>query len=85
MNIYPSKHFIKSFTKLPSSIQRLAIEKEKLFKADLFHPSLRTHRLKGKLAAFYAYRVNREYRIIFEIVNTSTVIYHDIGTHRIYQ
>ena len=85
MKVYPTKHFSKVFKRLPSHIQRQAVKKDKTFRRNMFASQLRTHPLKGKLSRFYAYRINREYRVIFEIIDEATVIYHDIGTHSVYR
>lgn len=84
MHIYPTKQFIKSFKKLPPSIKEKAIKREKIFQIDMFDVRLKTHPLKGKLSRFHSYRINRAYRIVFEIIDKETILYHDIGTHSIY-
>ncbi len=55
------------------------------FRNDAFDPRLRTHKLKAKLSEYWAYSVNREYRILFRFLNPHEVIYYDIGTHEIYR
>lgn len=77
--------FLKAFKKLPVRIQQLAKKKERLFKSDPFHPSLRAHKLKGELQIYWSYSVNREYRILFRFIDDVTVAYFDIGRHSIYQ
>ena len=83
--IYPTRKFIKSFKKLPKNIQQLAIKKDKLFRYNIHHSSLKTHQLKGRLRDYWSYWVSREYRIVFKVVNKNTVVYHEIGTHGIYK
>jgi hypothetical protein len=41
---------------------------------DAFDPRLRTHNLKGELSAYWAYSVNREYRILFRFVGSSEAL-----------
>ncbi|KIM06304.1 MAG: plasmid stabilization protein [Sulfurovum sp. FS08-3] len=49
---------------------------------DPFEPSLKTHKLKGKLADKYACSLNYEYRILLTIEIIEQEIYLiDIGTH----
>lgn len=85
MKVYPSKQFQKSFKKLPKDIQQIAIKKDKLFRDNPHSPQLKTHKLKGKLSAFWAYSVKYSYRVVFEFVDQNSVIYHDVGTHEIYR
>ena len=83
--IYPTSKFKKSFRKLFSEIQKLAIKGEQFFRKNTFDPKLKTHKLKGKLKKFWSYSVNYEYRIVFEFLKKDVVLYHDIGTHEIYR
>ena len=84
MTIYPTSQFKRSFKKLPKNIQQLTITKNKIFRENPHAPSLKTHKLKGKLSSFWSYSVKYSYRVVFEFVDDKTVIYHDIGTHAIY-
>ncbi len=77
--------FEKNFEWLPKRIQKLAKNKDKIFRQDAFHPSLETHKLGGKLKNDWAYSVNKDYRIHFYFVNDNTVVYLNIGTHEIYK
>lgn len=85
MKVYPSKEFQKSFKKLPKDIQQIAIKKDLLFRSNPYSPQLKAHKLRGKLSRFWSYSIKFSYRIVFEFINTETVIYHDIGTHEIYR
>ena len=52
--------------------------------ADAFTPSLRTHKLHGKLSGRLACRVGRELRIVFEFEQhggNETIVLLAIGTH----
>ncbi len=63
-------YFLKSFQKLPRSIQALAKKKDDCFRNNPFDTRLRTHKLKGELTGVWAY---------------DEVVYYDIGTHNIYR
>ncbi len=52
-----------------------------MFRQNAFHPSLKTHKLGGKLQHDWAYSVNDIYRIQFYFVNANTVVYLNVGTH----
>ncbi|MFH1705324.1 MAG: type II toxin-antitoxin system mRNA interferase toxin, RelE/StbE family [Patescibacteria group bacterium] len=85
IKVFVTKHFEKSFQRLPQRIKKLAVKKDNFFRKDIFSPSLKTHRLKGKLKEFYSYRINQEYRLVFKMSQKDIVIYHDIGTHQLYR
>jgi mRNA interferase YafQ len=45
------------------------------------HPSLRVHKLSGKLSGLYAIAVAYDCRIIFEFMDDNNALLIDIGTH----
>ncbi len=84
-NIYYNEDFLKLFYKLPKNIQTLSAEKQVLFKANPFHPSLRLHKLDGKLKEKWSISINKRYRIIFKILDDGNIAFISIGTHAIYE
>ena len=55
-----------------------------LLEADAFHPSLRTHRLKGKLAKSWAAAAGYDLRIVFQFVDhedSQAILLLAAGTH----
>jgi addiction module RelE/StbE family toxin len=52
---------------------------------DPFHPSLETHKLKGKLTGYWACSAGYDLRIVFDFVKNETnekeILLVDIGTH----
>ncbi len=60
--IHFTPHFIKSYKKLPGSVQNLAKTREEIFKKNPFDSRLCTHRMKGELSLAWAYSVNYRYR-----------------------
>ena len=85
MKIIYSPRFFKEYKKLPLKIKSLAEKKEELFRNNLNHPSLKTHKLIGKLNDFYTFSINYQYRIVFHYENKTTIAFDNIGTHRIYK
>lgn len=83
--VHISPDFEKMFLRLPERIRRLANHKDQWFRDDAFDPRLRTHKLKGQLSDYWAYSVNREYRVLFRFLGPNEAIYYDIGTHEIYR
>ncbi len=46
------------------------------------HPSLRLHRLKGKLSEIHSVSINKKYRILIDfIIKKDKIILLNIGTH----
>ena len=85
MQIYYSAKFAKEYKKLPSKIKLIAEKKEKIFRQNPFHPSLKTHKLTGKLREFWSFSIDFKHRIIFELVDAQTIWFHSVGTHQIYR
>ena len=83
--ILVTPHFDRSFADLPRAIQDIANSKDRWFRLNAFDPRLKTHPLKGKLKGLWAYSLNYDYRILFEFLTPTEVLYHDIGTHDIYK
>ena len=56
-----------------------------LLMEDAFHPSLRTHKLKGKLEGSWACSAGYDLRIIFEFVQyegAEAILLEAVGTHQ---
>ena len=80
-----SSHFEKNFSHFPLRIQQLALKKDKLFRENPFHFSLKTHKLSGKFKGTWAYSVNKDFRVHFYFLSDEAVVYINIGTHEIYK
>ncbi|MSR85177.1 type II toxin-antitoxin system mRNA interferase toxin, RelE/StbE family [Candidatus Uhrbacteria bacterium] len=83
--IFYSANFIKELKKLPQEIRELAIEKEKIFRNNPLHPSLRLHPLQGKLTGLWSISLTGNYRIIFERQKNGDLLFISIGKHDIYK
>lgn len=66
---------------MPLEIKTLAEEKEVIFRKNQKTPSLKVHKLHGKLKELWAFSVNNSHRIVFEIAKDKTVVFHSIGDH----
>lgn len=84
MKIFYSPKFGRQYKKLPQPIKLLAEERERIFRKNPFHPSLKTHKLQGKLSEFWSFSVDYKYRIIFEFMENKIVHFHSVGDHNIY-
>lgn len=79
------KEFKDQFQGLPLAIKRKALKAETLFKENPFHPSLRLHKLKGKLAGLWSISLDKSYRIIFESLEDGNILFVSVGRHSIYK
>ncbi|EIC30900.1 MULTISPECIES: type II toxin-antitoxin system YafQ family toxin [Methylomicrobium] len=59
----------------------------RLLSQNPFHPSLRLHPLKGKLAALHSVSINLSYRITLEMIITEKeIVLINVGSHdEVYQ
>jgi addiction module RelE/StbE family toxin len=83
--IHYNDQFEKQFLGLTKTIQKKACTKEKIFKVNPFHPSLRLHKLKGKLDGLWSISIDMKYRIIFKSLEDGIILFISIGMHSIYE
>lgn len=74
----------KRYTKKhPDAAEELRATLE-LLEEDAYHPSLKTHKLKGELAGSWACSAGYDLRIIFEFVQhegAEAILLQTVGTH----
>jgi mRNA-degrading endonuclease YafQ of YafQ-DinJ toxin-antitoxin module len=51
------------------------------FTVDPFDPSLKTHKLSGKLKEFWSFSVDYDERVMFYFTEDEKVVFVDIGSH----
>jgi len=83
--IHYSRKFVKELRKLPKQIIDIAIKKEKIFRGNPLHSSLRIHELHGKFQGIWSISITSNYRIIFERMNNGDILFISIGKHDIYR
>ena len=80
-----SSSFKRSFKKKikgRKEIEDIFWEAASLFIADPFHPSLKTHKLSGKLKKMWSFSVEYDIRVIFYFEdNNSKAVFIFIGSH----
>lgn len=60
----------------------LRIEKQiKLFESNPKHPSLRTHKLTGKLSNRWSISISRGLRMVYLMLDEDIAYFVDLGTH----
>ncbi len=76
-----SKKLIKFLKKHRDVLPRY-IKTMEILEQNPYHPSLRLHKLQGKLSQFHSISINMEYRIIIDfIINNDEIIPINISTH----
>ncbi len=83
-NIEYSKRFLKELSRLPERLVSEAEKKEKVFKENAFDHRLRIHKLHGKEKTLWVFWVDYRYRIKFLFLTEKSVLFLEIGTHKIY-
>ena len=72
----------RKFFKKHTDLVDKYVEVLKKLKADPFEPSLKTHKLKGKMSEFYSCSVTHEYRLVCTfIIQNGIIVLVDIGSH----
>ncbi|MBI4427121.1 MAG: type II toxin-antitoxin system mRNA interferase toxin, RelE/StbE family [Candidatus Magasanikbacteria bacterium] len=85
MKINFSPRFKRAYKKLPPHIQDDFDKQIKVFMRDPNHPSLKTHKLKGRLQECLAFRLQKGYRVLFDFFSSDSVDLLDVGSHDIYK
>lgn len=85
MEVNLSSHFKRSYKKLPDSIKEDFKTKIEIFIENPYHPSLKTHKLKGKWQQCLSFYLQDGYRVLFEFSGSNGVDLLDVGPHDIYR
>lgn len=87
MKVISSPSFVRAARRIIKKNPRFAEELKRVLEqleTDLFHPQLKTHKLKGSLIGSRACSVAYDLRIVFDIErleNEEVILLIDIGTH----
>jgi mRNA-degrading endonuclease YafQ of YafQ-DinJ toxin-antitoxin module len=85
--LLPSPAFIRSARRFTRKHPQLAPELQltlELLAEDAFHPQLKTHKLKGKLAGSWACSGGYDLRIVLQFVKhkgSDAILLEGVGTH----
>ena len=72
---------VKKIINSDPSFKSKIIERLKLFADNQFDPTLKTHKLHGKLKNYWAFSVDYDYRILFRYNEDSSISLINIGDH----
>ena len=84
MKIKYHKNFVKNYSKRISpnkNLDRRFKERCSIFVDDPLNPILKSHRLLGAKRHLYAFAVTSDIRVVYQKLDSKTVIFVDIGTH----
>jgi addiction module RelE/StbE family toxin len=82
MTIFFRKGFTKSYAKLSAGEKALVKQALEVFEEDPFHPDLKNHTLKGKLAGNRAFSAGFDLRVLYREEGGHAVVYLlKTGTH----
>lgn len=84
-NVFYSPSFLKEAKKLPPDILNVFAKKEKIFRLNPLHPSLRLHQLHGELDYLWSIYLNKNYRAIFKRQKNGDILFVSVGKHDIYR
>lgn len=76
-----TKRFEKSFNRLAPVLKNKARNKIKLFQSNPKHPSLNSEKLKPKYLNLYSFRIDLNWRVIFDYENPRVARLRDIDKH----
>lgn len=79
MKIKAYERFRRSYRELPSDVQKRADKQIAFLSENMYHPSLRTKKIKGREGIWEA-RVDYHHRLTFEIIE-DTIFLRVVGNH----
>jgi len=84
MKIRLSTDLVKLLRKIKNKDKILTNQisnKLKLFQVNAQHPSLRTHKLSGKMSNCWSISINKSLRIIYILLKSDEAYFIALGTH----
>lgn len=82
MTIRYGDHFLKSAKNLPKVQRQKLARLLELVESNPYHPLLHTKPLTGELAGLYAFRITRDWRVIFRFDSAIEIVLVDIGNRK---
>jgi addiction module RelE/StbE family toxin len=80
-----SRRFVKNWSKLNPKRKKETVEKIDIFLENPYSPTLKTHKLTGKLKDYWSFSVSYNLRVMFKFSKNNVVEFIDIGGHEIYK
>jgi len=83
--IFYTKTFYQTLSLLAPRLEKKFYVKLKLFIQNPFHPSLRMHKLSGKLLWYRSISIDKSVRVIFDVEENGDILFKVIGNHSVYE
>jgi len=80
-----SAKFVRLYNKLSEDMKILTEKSIDIFIKNQFDPRLKTHKLTGTLAGYFAFSVDYRHRVIFSYAGKDRILLHTVGDHSIYR
>jgi mRNA-degrading endonuclease YafQ of YafQ-DinJ toxin-antitoxin module len=77
----PFKRAFKKLIKVNVDLEARFWRKLEYFTVDPFDPSLKTHKLSGKLKEYWSFSVGYDERVLFYFTEDGKAVFVDIGSH----
>ncbi len=81
MNIVFQTHLKKKLLRLPKKVRFALAKRLEIFKSNQFDTILNNHPLQGTYQGFRSINITGDYRLIFQILNSETIVVFDLDTH----
>ncbi len=81
MILLQHKNFKKKAAKLPAKVKMQLRERVALFLICPFDPALNNHGLHGDFAGCRSINVTGDLRLIYKIIDSTTIFFVDVDTH----
>jgi len=81
VELFYTNKFLKSAKKLPKQIKKKLSSELVILERNPFDSLLHTKQLTGSLVGYYSFRITRDWRVIFNFIDTKTVKLIDVA-HR---
>ena len=75
------KKVYKKIIKKNTELEAKFVNKLKIFQENPYHPSLRTHKLEGKLKHLNSFSLDYKIRVIFYFETNDKAVFINIGSH----
>jgi len=85
MEVELSSNFLKRARRLSAVEKHRLSEHTEWFRHDPRDPRLKTHALTGKLKGLYSFSITYGKRVTYVLVDPSTALFTDVGSHEVYR
>ncbi|MDP2950903.1 MAG: type II toxin-antitoxin system RelE/ParE family toxin [bacterium] len=81
LKVVYTNDFLKAVKRLPTNTQNKLVKQIEILQQSPFNPILHTKALVGQLTGFYSFRITRDWRAVFYLLDEFTIKIVKVG-HR---